>query len=404
MPNEMPDFRSRKIVPTDHTGLPGDDPASRRASRGNQRLRKRATELLALANVRENGWGDSDLIVHNERVFARVFAHGSMGFGESYMDGDWDARDLPGLMAKLLGAHLDERLHNFGSLLLWAQARFLNMQRGRRAYVVGQRHYDLGNDLFAAMLGERLVYSCGYWAKAVDLDSAQEAKLDLICRKLQLRRGMRVLDIGCGWGEALKFAAERYGVSGVGITISSAQAHYARKLCAGLPIEIRMQDYRSLHEQFDAVFSIGMFEHVGARNYQRYFDVVQRCLAPDGLSLLHCIGTNQAPNRPDPWIERYIFPNSQVPAMSQVAAALETQFVVEDWHNFGADYERTLLAWLANFDAAWPSLAARYDERFRRMWRFYLAASAASFHTRRDQLWQIVLSAQGIAGGYRAPR
>lgn len=369
-----------------------------------ERFRLRAERLLDKADVRLDGVRATDLAIHDDRVFARTFAHGTLGFGESYMDGDWDAEDMPGLLSRLLAARLDEQLHNVETLLLWARARFLNMQRGRHAYTIGRRHYDLGNDLFAAMLGRRLVYSCGYWASAEDLDAAQWAKLDLVCRKLQLRRGMRVLDIGCGWGEALKFAAEHYGVSGVGVTISRQQADYARNLCAGLPVEIRLQDYRSLHEPFDAVFSIGMFEHVGARNYSHYFDVVRRCLAPDGLSLLHTIGTNQMPDRPDPWIERYIFPNSQVPAMSQVAKALEEKFVVEDWHNFGADYERTLLAWLANFDAAWPGLATRYDERFRRMWRFYLAASAASFRTRRDQLWQVTLSSQGVCGGYRVPR
>ncbi|MGA9422369.1 MAG: class I SAM-dependent methyltransferase, partial [Rhodanobacteraceae bacterium] len=237
-----------------------------------------------------------------------------------------------------------------------------------------------------------------------DLDAAQEAKLDLICRKLRLKPGMRVLDIGCGWGEALKFAAERYGVSGVGITVSEQQAHHARDLCKGLPVEIRLQDYRDVTETFDAVYSVGMFEHVGWKNYRSYFEVCRRCLAADGLSLLHSIGTNGEPSRPDPWIEKYIFPNSMVPAASQVTGALEGLFVVEDWHNFGADYDKTLMAWRANFDAAWPSLQNEYDERFRRMWRFYLSGSAAVFRTRRDQLWQIVLSARGVPGGYVAPR
>lgn len=380
----------------------GDSAESTTPSRN--RLRHRAERLLAMADVRVDGRRNYDMLIHDERVFARIFAHGTLGFGESYMDGDWDTGDLPGLLRRLLGARLDEQLHNVEALVLAARARFLDLQYGRRAYTIGQRHYDLGNDLFAAMLGRRLVYSCGYLATAKDLDAAQEAKLDLVCRKLRLRPGMRVLDIGCGWGEALKFAAERYGVSGVGVTVSSQQAEYARQLCASLPIEIRLQDYRSLDERFDAVFSIGMFEHVGARNYRRYFDVVRRCLVPDGLSLLHTIGTNQVPDRPDPWIERYIFPNSQVPGMSQIAKALEGRFVVEDWHNFGADYECTLRAWLANFNAAWPQLAPQYDERFRRMWWFYLAASAASFHTRRDQLWQITLSPQGVPGGYCTPR
>ena len=171
-----------------------------------------------------------------------------------------------------------------------------------------------------------------------------------------------------------------------------------------MPIEIRLQDYRDVEESFDAIFSIGMFEHVGARNYRTYFEAVRRLLRPNGLSVLHCIGNNEAPSQPDPWIEKYIFPNSMIPAASQVAAALEGLFVVEDWHNFGADYDRTLCAWRERFDAAWDRLRHRFDERFRRMWHFYLASSAAVFRARRDQLWQITLSPRGVPGGYRVPR
>jgi cyclopropane-fatty-acyl-phospholipid synthase len=320
------------------------------------------------------------------------------------MDSWWDADDLPGFFTKVLTTHLDEHLKTLDTLIAHLKARFINMQRGEHAFDIGKLHYDLGNDLFKAMLGKYMVYSCGYWVQATNLDDAQEAKLDLICRKLQLKPGMRVLDIGCGWGEALKFAAERYGVSGVGITVSQEQAELARELCSGFPIEIRLQDYRELDDSFDAIMSIGMFEHVGGKNYREYFEVARRCLKSDGLFLLHSIGSNQSPGRPDPWIEKYIFPNSMIPAASQVAEALEGLFVVEDWHNFGADYDRTLTAWRANFDAAWPSLSTRYDERFRRMWRFYLSVSSAVFRSRRDQLWQLTLSPHGVAGGYRVPR
>jgi cyclopropane-fatty-acyl-phospholipid synthase len=248
------------------------------------------------------------------------------------------------------------------------------------------------------------VYSCGYWKDATSLDEAQEAKLDLVCSKLGLRPGMRVLDIGCGWGEALKFAAERYGVSGVGITVSQEQAEYARRLCHGLPIEIRVQDYRDVDERFDRSWSIGMFEHVGVKNYRRYFDVVRRCLTDDGLSLLHTIGGEESTNHTDPWIAKYIFPNSMIPSAAQIAQYSEGLFVIEDWHNFGADYEKTLLAWRDNFELAWPTLQARYGERFRRMWEFYLCAAAATFRARRDQLWQVVLSPHGVPGGYQALR
>jgi cyclopropane-fatty-acyl-phospholipid synthase len=367
-------------------------------------LRQRAAELLQMAGVQINGPASTDIRVHDEQLYARVFAHGSLGLGEAYMDGWWDADDLPGLFTRILSSHLDEHLKTLDTLIAHLKARFINMQRGQHAFEIGKVHYDRGNDLFKAMLGKRMVYSCGYWANATNLDDAQEAKLDLVCRKLQLKPGMRVLDIGCGWGETLKFAAERYGIEGVGITVSQAQAEFARELCQGLPIDIRLQDYRELDEPFDAIMSIGMFEHVGSKNYRDYFEVNRRCLKDEGLSLLHCIGTNHAPGQPDPWIEKYIFPNSMIPAASQVAAALEGLFVVEDWHNFGADYDLTLRAWRANFDAAWPALSSQYDERFRRMWHFYLAVSAAVFRSRRDQLWQLTLSPHGVPGGYRVPR
>ena len=370
---------------------------------------RRVEALLAEADVRPGGDRDWDLQVHDRRLYARLLARGSLGLGESYMDGWWDARALDELMVRLLRAGLDRRVHGIGEIRDVLLVRLANPQTPRRSREVARRHYDLGNDLYAAMLGRRMVYSCGYWREAADLDAAQEAKLDLVCRKLRLRPGMRVLDIGCGWGEALEYAARRYGIEGVGVTISAEQAAHARRLCAGLPVEIRLQDYRELDEPFDAVFSIGMFEHVGVRNYREYFEVVRRCLvaradAEPGLFLLHSIGGNVSVRRTDPWIARYIFPNSMLPSAAQVTAACEGLFVIEDWHNFGAVYDRTLQAWRDNIEAAWERLDARYDERFRRMWRFYLAGAMATFRCRRSQLWQIVLSPHGVPGGYLAPR
>ncbi len=367
-------------------------------------LRERVTFLLAECGITIDGAAAHDIRIHDERFFARVIAHGSLGLGESYMDGWWDAASLDGFMHRLLVARIDERTRSVDDARLWLKAELLNLQRGRRAFEIGERHYDLGNDLFRAMLGRRLVYSCGYWRDAGDLDSAQEAKLDLVCRKLGFVPGMRVLDIGCGWGEALHYAAERYGIHGVGLTVSAEQAAFARELCAGQPIEIRLQDYREIDEPFDRILSIGMFEHVGVKNHRAYFDVVRRCLADDGLTLLHCIGANVSTNHTDPWIARYIFPNSMIPSAAQICEAAEHDFVLEDWHGFGPDYDRTLMAWIANIEAAWDRLPARYDERFRRMWRYYLAVSAAAFRARRDQLWQIVFSPRGVPGGYCAVR
>jgi cyclopropane-fatty-acyl-phospholipid synthase len=367
-------------------------------------LQRRVGALLQEADIQLGGQRQWDIHIHDPRFAARVLAQGSLGLGESYMDRWWDCDSLDGMLHRLLTARLDERVHGRGEVWDALKARLFNAQAGRGSYAVGKRHYDLGNDLYAAMLGQRLVYSCGYWPDADTLDDAQVAKLELICRKLGLRPGMRVLDIGCGWGEALRHAASHYGVQGVGVTISEEQAEYARQLCAGLPVQIRLQDYRHLDEPFDAILSVGMFEHVGVKNYRTYFEVARRCLRRDGLFLLHSIGSNVSRARTDPWIARYIFPNSMLPSASQVTAALEGLFVLEDWHNFGTDYDRTLQAWRDNVEAAWDRLDARYDARFRRMWRFYLAGSMATFRARRSQLWQLVLSPDGVPGGYRAPR
>jgi cyclopropane-fatty-acyl-phospholipid synthase len=282
-------------------------------------------------------------------------------------------------------------------------ARVTNLQSRRRAFTIGEHHYDIGNDLYRRMLDSRMIYSCGYWRDADTLDAAQEAKLTLIANKLELEAGMRVLDIGCGWGGAAQFLAEKLGCEVVGVTVSREQAALARERCAGLPVDIRLQDYRDLNEPFDRVYSIGMFEHVGVKNYKTYMDVVRRCLrAPDGLSLLHTIGALRSRGQTDPWIEKYIFPNSMLPSMAQIASAAEGRLVTEDVQNFGAYYDRTLMAWKANIDAHWSELSDRYDTRFKSMWDFYLLASAGSFRARKLQLWQFVMSPDGVPNGYAA--
>jgi cyclopropane-fatty-acyl-phospholipid synthase len=254
------------------------------------------------------------------------------------------------------------------------------------------------------MLDRRMIYSCGYWKDTADLDAAQEAKLDLICRKIGLAPGMRILDIGSGWGGFLQFAAERYGVSGVGVTVSKEQAALANERTQGLPVETRLLDYQALDGQFDRIISIGMFEHVGYKNYRPYFTKARQLLDDDGLMLLHTIGGNTSTTHGDPWSEKYIFPNGMLPSIAQIGTATEKLFVIEDWHNFGADYDKTLMAWLERFEAAWPALADQYDQRFYRMWRYYLASFAALFRARTLELWQVVLSPRGVPGGYVSVR
>jgi cyclopropane-fatty-acyl-phospholipid synthase len=205
----------------------------------------------------------------------------------------------------------------------------------------------------------------------------------------------------------VKYAVERYGVQAVGITVSKKQAELARARCAGLPVEIRLQDYRDVgdvDEQFDHVASVGMIEHVGAKNYRRLFKTVRRCLAPQGLFLLHTIGNKRTKRTVDPWIDRYIFPSGHLPSLRQLSAAAEGLFVVEDLHNFGADYDRTLMAWYRNFTRNWPSIKTHYDRTFYRMWSYYLLSCAGAFRARSMQLWQLVLSPAGVDGVYRRPR
>lgn len=366
--------------------------------------RHQVESLLSHAGVRVNGNGPADVRVSDARFFDRVLSGGILGLGESYMDGWWHTDDLQGLLRRLIDARLGDQIRTFRERSLWLLSHMRNRQAGRRAFAVGEQHYDLGNDLYEAMLGPAMVYSCGYWRDVADLAAAQEAKLDLIYRKAGILPDMRVLDIGCGWGEALRRASQKCGATGVGVTISHEQAEHASARCRGLPVEIRLCDYHALNERFDRIFSIGMFEHVGVKNFRAYFEVARRCLNEDGLFVLHTIGGNISGNHTNAWIDRYIFPNSVIPSAAQITQAVEGLFVIEDWHNFGADYARTLMAWRANFDEAWPRLSSRYDERFRRMWHFYLDSTCANFSARGLHVWQLVLSPSGVRGGYTAVR
>lgn len=369
-------------------------------------LKVRAGEILARADIRIGGDRPWDVHVHDERLYARVLRGGSLALGEAYMDGWWSAPSLDQFFDKLLRAELDQQYaepHIMGALREFAHTLY-NFQSRARAHIVGERHYDIGNDLYRAMLDSRLVYTCAYWKDATTLEEAQEAKLDLVCRKIGLKAGDRVLDIGCGWGSFAKFAAERYGAEVVGITISKEQAVLAREACAGLPIEIRLEDYRDVKGEFDHVISIGMFEAVGARNFRTYMKAVRRVLKPNGLFLLHTIGGNTSTLTSDPWINRHIFPNGMLPSIAQLGASIEGLFIMEDLHNFGPYYDRTLMEWHARFMAAWPALEGKYDERFKRMWEYYLLMCAGSFRSRKNQLWQVVLSPHGTDGAYQTVR
>ena len=362
-------------------------------------------KLLDLAGIRINGNHPWDIQILNDEFYGRVLRQGSLGLGESYMDGWWRVPSLDEFICRILQADLPREIRkDLKTLFLFLRSITFNQQGRTKAYEVGIRHYDIGNDLYCLMLDPYLAYSCGYWLGVDNLNQAQEAKLDLICRKLGLKKSDKVLDIGGGWGSFARYAAEHYGVSVDIVTVSKEQVILGRKLSAGLPIRFILQDYRSIEGEYDHIVSVGMIEHVGYKNYRDYMKVAARCLKDDGLFLLHTIGGNSSVRDNDPWVNKYIFPNSMLPSIAQLAKAMEGLFVVEDWHNFGADYDLTLMAWYENFKQGWPQLQDKYGDRFFRMWEYYLLSCAGSFRARKNQLWQIVLSKKGVAGGYHPVR
>lgn len=363
-------------------------------------------DVLALAGVTVNGNDPWDIRVINEDFYRRAITEGDLGVGESYMDSWWDADKIDEFICQILKAELDEKIRRKLSILLRLfSARLFNMQSKRRAFIVGEKHYDLGNDLFQNMLDKRMNYSCAYWKNAKTLDEAQENKLELICRKINLKPGMRVLDIGCGWSAFGKYAVEKYDVEVSGITVSKEQVDLGRKLCEGLPVEIRLMDYRDLNEKYDRIVSVGMIEHVGYKNYRTFFEIVNKCLNDNGLFLLHTIGTNKSEDSLGLWSEKYIFPNGMLPSINQLGKAIEKLFILEDWHSFGQDYDMTLMAWYNNFEKNWDKIKGKYSERFYRMWKYFLLSSAGAFRSRkRSQVWQLVLSKNGVQGGYQSVR
>jgi cyclopropane-fatty-acyl-phospholipid synthase len=371
---------------------------------GSMKFRKKIEHLLSLADVQINGDRPWDIQIYNEELYRRLLVEGSLGLGEGYMDGWWDCEKVDEFICRILKANIDDKVNPRKEFLPYIKARLFNLQKPSSCFMDCQHHYDIGNDLYQFMLDRLRIYSCAYWKHASTLDEAQEKKLGLVCRKLLLKPGLRVLDIGCGWGGTAKYIAENYDAEVVGITVSKKQASFAEKFCQGLPVNIRLEDYRSINGVFDRIVSLGMIEHVGYKNYKTFMTIARRSLKTDGLFVLQTIGSNRSAEKPDPWFRRYIFPNYALPSAKQITDAIENLFVLEDWHNFGADYDKTLMHWFQNFHNNWRGLKDKYGERFYRMWKFYLLSCAGAFRARVNQLWQIVLSPKGFPGGYSAPR
>lgn len=353
--------------------------------------------LLKEAGVEINGDNPWDIRVHDERFGARVMRELNLGLGESYMDGWWDCERLDELFHRLLTSGIEKKIRGSPRhMLRLLPAVLFNLQSRARARLIARRHYDLGNDLFLSFLGSTVQYSCAYFEGTDDLDEAQRNKLRMICEKLGLCPGEHLLDIGCGFGGLARFAAAEYGCKVTAVNISREQMRHARDICAGLPVRVLDQDYRAIEGRFDKVVSVGMFEHVGRRNHRTFMRVAHRCLSPGGVFLLHTIGGNVTCFNCDPWIAKHIFPVGMLPSAALIGKAAEGLFVVEDWHNIGPHYDKTLMAWNRNFQAAWPALAERYGERFKRMWEYYLLSCAGAFRARRIQVWQIVMTKDGV--------
>ncbi len=362
----------------------------------NKILLDKYSEFLATIDIEIDGSRPWDIKVYNPDLYKSILFNGTLGFGESYMKGWFDCDRLDLFFEKILRSGIYNEIGGVPLFFGKMKSKLRNLQSISRAFQVAERHYDIGNDLFSLMLDKTMMYTCGYWTKDVStLEESQLAKLDLVAKKLDLKPGMKVLDIGCGWGGAAKHFANNYGVTVVGITISKEQIEYAKQNSDNMDVEFRLMDYRDLDEKFDAIYSIGMFEAVGYKNYKEFFEVVRSCLNEEGAFLLHTIGGNESTTNTDPWIEKYIFPNGMMPSAEQIAKSSEGIFIFDDWHNIGPHYDKTLMCWYDNFVNNYEKLKEQYDNEFYRMWTYWLLSSAANFRTRSLQLWQVLFSIEG---------
>lgn len=361
----------------------------------------RIVGLLKDAGITVNGSNPWDIQIRSEETWTRLFAQGTLGLGEAYMDGLWDVGDMAEFFNKVLVGRIGDKLRVTPNLL-WqiVQAKFLNMQSIERSRRVAKMHYS-ETDAYRASLDKRMTGSCGYWPEGVtNVDQAQEAKLDLVCRKIGLRPGQLVWDIGCGWGAFMGFAAEKYGARCVGVTVSPDQAAYGRERYKDLPIEFRVQDYREFEGKTDHVVSMGMFEHVGHKNYRTYFEKARSIVKDDGLFMMHSVASQWSTDTIEPWLEKYIFPGGVIPSMAQIGKAIDGLWSVVDVHNIGPHYDKTLVAWYENFDKNWKQDRTPDEERFYRLWKYYLLCCAGGFRARVLQVWQFVLSPTGVPEGY----
>ena len=363
------------------------------------------TELFKSVGITVNGTKPFDITVHNDAFYKQVLADGSLGLGESYMAGHWDCKHLDQFFDVLCQSGIQKSKHAKTDLLgPFLISKFTNMQDKKKSLNVAEEHYNLGNDFYENMLDKHMQYTCAYWDNAKNLQEAQDNKLDLVCRKIGLKKGDTVLELGSGWGGFARFAANNYGAKVTCYNISKEQVAYAIKHNKGLPIQTNQKDYRDATGVFDHVVSIGLMEHVGHKNFDAFFNQVQKHLRPNGLFLLHTIGANVGARSTEPWIAKYIFQGGYLPSLVQLTEASEGKFILEDVHVMGASYDKTLMSWYEQYKQNWTKYEMKYPKHFERMWDYYLLSCVGSFRARNITLWQFVFSPKGVRGGYESVR
>ncbi|RYF28984.1 MAG: cyclopropane fatty acyl phospholipid synthase [Chloroflexi bacterium] len=373
-------------------------------------LEKTVNELLKHADIEIGGSRPHDIQIHNNDLYARVLRDRELGLGESYMDGWWTSERPDQTIVKLLTADLGSKIKPNAAMIASAAAtlaksKLSNSYTLARSKKNAEFHYNIGNDLYELMLDPYMQYTCGYWKGAKNLAQAQENKLKLVCEKLKLKKGMTILEMGCGWGGFSEYAARNYGVKVTAVNTSSEQVKIARERTKGLDVKIVHKDYREVTGQFDRVVSIGMLEHVGLKEYPAFFKQCNELLKPGGIMLHHTIGCNTPQTTASfSWLGKYIFPGGYVPTMFEVLEPAQKYFAIEDVQNIGPDYDKTLLAWHQNFTKNYSKISDKYDEKFYKMWEYYLLMCAAGFRTRNTHLWQFVMTRHEVSERYDAPR
>lgn len=372
-----------------------------------RRSEKKVREIFALAEVEIDGDEPHDPKIHNQNFYRRFLSDGRLALGESYMDGWWDCENMYEMFCRLYRARerIKDTLTSPAALLITLREKLLPYGSKTRSKNIGKHHYDIGNELYKRMLDPYMVYSCGLWEDgAENLAEAQQFKLKRICEKLKIQPGHHILEIGCGWGSFARYATENYkDIKVTGLSVSQEQINLGVELCTGLPVELLYKDYRDHHGIYPRIVSIAMFEAVGKKYFREYFKKVHELLDREGIFFMHTIGFNTS-DYTSPWMQKYIFPGAYLPSMTHLAKATEGLFVIEHVENIGPSYAPTLNAWHSNFIENWSEIheldPQRYDERFKRMWTYYLLQSAATFTTRIVPVWQIVMRKPDASGSY----